>query len=633
MLAAGLDRLRMLIPFTGGSIAVVERDELVCVAASGPFAAEALGQRQPRSSNSRLWQVVDRSEPFVSGDLQAEGLSPTTPVISYLAVPLVWRGLTFGVLEVDSTEREAFAAADLGLLGRVAAALSGPVQLARRLTDQVEQRRRLQDSLNVLPEGLAIAGLDGRFLLANAAATALLGVDLTRQSIPLMGDREFGLKRLDGTAYPADDVPLARALRDRVAVLGEQVLVRNARDGRTVPLLVNAAPLRDPQGGIFAGVIAFQDITALRDLERSRSDLLSSLSHDLRTPLTAIKGFTQILRRRIEHAAETDQGAADVLSGIEADAKRWSGCWPSCWTSPGSKRARSWSWIAGAWICWHWCGVRSRRGEQHPPSTDRARKSALDELAGEWDEARLERVLANLLSNAIKYSPQGGTVTVRVSREQAPLGARSATVQAARPAPNRWRWLRSPTRVWAFRPPTCRISSSVSTGRESAVGRAEGMGIGLASAKQIVKQHQGTLEVESTPGKGSTFTVRLPSERINRPRRQHADRQQRDQRLRHQQRLGAPGEDERVRRAEGRARVEGEKQVVEEIGHPVLAGMVGVLLKLRKAEVAAAIGAKPAPVRTAAVDLPVPQREREHVAEPDERRVAQQVRAGGLVAG
>ncbi len=99
ILAVALERLQGVIPFTGGSIALLERaaggegdgedgnDELVIRAAVGPFAETALGQRSRRGAG-RLWPLIDTGEPLLSGNVVADGLRRTSPFLSFLAVPL-----------------------------------------------------------------------------------------------------------------------------------------------------------------------------------------------------------------------------------------------------------------------------------------------------------------------------------------------------------------------------------------------------------------------------------------------------------------------------------------------------------------------------------------------------------------
>jgi signal transduction histidine kinase len=144
ILQAALDRLGRVIAFTGGSIALVDGDELVIRAASGPFVGEALGQRLPRG-RGRSWRVLETLEPELIDDFQASAVQPAGAAArlsmrSWLAVPISRRGEGIGLLEVDSTEPSAFGADDVQLLQTVAQALAGPIDLAARYA--AEQRSR-----------------------------------------------------------------------------------------------------------------------------------------------------------------------------------------------------------------------------------------------------------------------------------------------------------------------------------------------------------------------------------------------------------------------------------------------------------------------------------------------------------
>lgn len=173
ILHAALVRLSEVIRFTGGSFALVEGDALVIHAALGPFAETARGQRL-RRGEGRSWQVVDTGAPLMSSDVVAEGLRRTTPIRSYLAVPLVWRGEAFGLLEIDSTEPHAFTDADLELMRRVATVLSGPVQLSRRLDAESRALAAAEDArrrLSLVAESSRVlaTSLDPETALVNLA--------------------------------------------------------------------------------------------------------------------------------------------------------------------------------------------------------------------------------------------------------------------------------------------------------------------------------------------------------------------------------------------------------------------------------------------------------------------------------
>ncbi len=140
ILHEALDRLRVVVRLTGGSIALVDGDDLVVRAAIGLFADEALGQRLRRGP-SRSWGVVEQLEPYLTGDLFRSGdrvVGPVagTAVRSWLAVPIARHGVGIGLLEIDSTEIDAFTEADRELLVGVVAVLGGHVELAAHHADE-----------------------------------------------------------------------------------------------------------------------------------------------------------------------------------------------------------------------------------------------------------------------------------------------------------------------------------------------------------------------------------------------------------------------------------------------------------------------------------------------------------------
>ena len=122
----------------------------------------------------------------------------------------------------------------------------------------------------------------------------------------------------------------------------------------------------------------------------------------------------------------------------------------------------------------------------------------LQAVVGSWDGARLERAVQNLISNAIKFSPDGGEVTVGLTRDVTPDG--DVAVLTVRdqglgiPADDLPHLF---TRFYRA---------------GNVVGKVAGTGLGLASVRQVVEGHGGSIAVESTLGAGSTFTLHLPLE-------------------------------------------------------------------------------------------------------------------------
>jgi K+-sensing histidine kinase KdpD len=220
-----LDRLGTVVPLTGGSIALVEGDQLVIRAAVGPFAAEALGQRLARGS-SRSWRVVESLEPFLSGDVQAEGLRSTGAraagaIRSWLGVPIVRRGQGIGLLEIDSTEASAFDHADLELLSTVVQTLSGPIELASHYADERHAAALRDAFIGVISHELrtpitTIYGLT-KMLRARIGSLAPETRDQAIGDVEAEADRLYRLVE--------DLLVLSRAERGRVEIADEPMLV------------------------------------------------------------------------------------------------------------------------------------------------------------------------------------------------------------------------------------------------------------------------------------------------------------------------------------------------------------------------------------------------------------------------
>ena len=124
-------------------------------------------------------------------------------------------------------------------------------------------------------------------------------------------------------------------------------------------------------------------------------------------------------------------------------------------------------------------------------------------LLGRWDPARLERVVSNLVSNALKYSPDGGDIVLLLFQESDSTG--------------NWAVLQVRDQGVGIPPDELPQVFDRFYRGSNVIGRIEGTGLGLASARQIVEQHGGSISVDSQLGLGTTFTVRLPLEEASLP--------------------------------------------------------------------------------------------------------------------
>jgi len=154
-----------------------------------------------------------------------------------------------------------------------------------------------------------------------------------------------------------------------------------------------------------------------------------------------------------------------------------------------------------------------QRAAEHQQTTDvhtikvevgEGARTSAGSLVGEWDEPRLERVLDNLLSNAIKYSPSGGNIIARVRRDD-------GAAEAGGLGGGAWALLSIADQGMGIpAPDMTRVFERFRRAANVAGAGIRGAGLGLASVRQIVEAHGGAITAESTEGKGSTFTLRLP---------------------------------------------------------------------------------------------------------------------------
>ena len=233
-----------------------------------------------------------------------------------------------------------------------------------------------------------------------------------------------------------------------------------------------------------------------------RDELLAVVSHDLKNPLTTVMGFTQLLQYTVNRIDLPEkERVLDNISRINATATRMSRLIDElldiAHLQMGKPLNLDESEIDLVRLARQSVTAYSQTTQRHQFFFE----SSLPELIGHWDGARLERVLGNLLSNAIKYSPQGGTITVSVSREETGDEAWAIVSVADQgigiPASD-----------------LPQIFDRFHRGKNVA-GQIKGSGIGLASARHIIEQQRGSISVSSREGTGSVFTIRLPLKLLN----------------------------------------------------------------------------------------------------------------------
>lgn len=337
------------------------------------------------------------------------------------------------------------------------------------ITDERDRDRAMVGSL---AEGVVTVAPDDTVMVANDAANRMLGLD----------EGADGRGRLD--ALPA---PLMDAVRSSRA--GREVAERELTLPGGLEIEAQVSPMagRD-EGGT---VLTLRDVTDERRLERARRDLVANVSHELKTPIAALRGFLELLegdrvraedRREFIAAMTQETGRLERLVEEQLQLARLdAGALPlELGDVDLGDLARA---VVDARI-----PLAEREGL-------RLEVSALDGdgptvLA---DAARIEQVLLILLDNATRHTPAGGRVDVVVERDGS---ARRALLRVRDTGEG------IPAEDLPF------IFDRFYRGDPSREGRSAGLG--LAIARGLVAAHRGTVSVESALGTGTTFTVELP---------------------------------------------------------------------------------------------------------------------------
>ncbi len=229
------------------------------------------------------------------------------PTFSFLAAPVLYRGEQVGNIYLAEKETgEEFTREDEETLVLFASHAAMVMANARRYRDEQRARTDLETLINTSPVGVVV--LDARTggpVLFNREAKRI--VDGLRKPDQSEEDliRVLTLRRGDGREVSLDEGTLAQMLSAGETVRVEEIVLQ-VPDGRSVTTLVNATPIRSEEGEVESVVVTLQDMTPVQELERLRADFLAMVSHELRAPLTSIKG-----------AAATVLGDTSVLSTAE----------------------------------------------------------------------------------------------------------------------------------------------------------------------------------------------------------------------------------------------------------------------------------------------------------------------------
>ena len=434
--------------------------------------------------------------PNIAADSRSVGFPPNHPPMrSLLGTPILLGDRVLGdIYLTDRLDGQPFDENDLAAVELLAAHAATAIERAQ-LYQQVqesriraeEQRDQLRAILDNLPAAVVIqAPPDGKIELANAGAIDLIfGSHFSSGAMPTY-DRDFRFLNADGTPIPSTQRPGLRALRGEYLRSKQFLLERS--DGSRLPVLVQAAPLRDTRGQISQAVVVSQDISRLRESEQLKDDFISLVSHELRTPLTAIHGGSRLLADQREMLDEQTQH--DLLTDIVVESDRLEQMLSNMLSLTAIQAGRleaNMEPVMIAPLAKRVVSEVSARSPRHEFVVDLPKSTPPIEA----DPELLSQVLRNLYENAVKYSPNGGEI--RTSAEVDGDRVRiSIADQGIGIAPEHVAHV-----FERFR-------------RPGADPTVRGMGLGLYLSRSLVEAQGGQISASSPgPGEGSTFSLTL----------------------------------------------------------------------------------------------------------------------------
>ncbi|MGB6065381.1 MAG: ATP-binding protein [Desulfomonilaceae bacterium] len=353
-------------------------------------------------------------------------------------------------------------------------------QLHARITTITQQRNELEAVLSGMVEAVLVIDKHENIRSVNRAAEKLFQIDRVR----VEGRKvQEAIRNTDLRRFVTETLSREEPLEADIVILGDPEKFLQA----------HSAILRDVDGKTISALVVLNDVTRLKRLEDIRRDFVANVSHELKTPITSIKGFLETLRegalRDPEHAERfldiiikhTDRLSAIVndllsLSRIERDSEK------------GEIAVQNGSITEVLDAVGKACKAKAQS------KNIELECEVGEEIVASINPTLLEQAIVNLVDNAVKYSESGQTVSVKVEKTSDEVVIKVVDEGCGIPREHLDRIFERFYRV--------------DKARSRKVG---GTGLGLAIVKHIVSAHGGRVTVQSFPGKGSTFSIYLPA--------------------------------------------------------------------------------------------------------------------------
>ncbi len=354
--------------------------------------------------------------------------------------------------------------------------------------EAVEGRLQLEKILEEMPVGVVIAKApSGELIFSNRHLNQLVGHHVTKY-VNLDDYPKNSLLNEHGHPLPQQLWPLRRIIHNEETLVNEEYTYR-ANKNNLITLQVKGTPIYNNKQQLVSGVVIIDDITAEKELLQRKDDFLSFVSHELKTPITSLKMYTQLLLK--QYATNPQYNPIEELQKIDNQTQK-------IHTIINNMMELATLQLNKEQLQSEVINVVDVIGEvvqdvknSHPPRELVVKHVDSAPILG--DKARLTQVVTNLVANAIKYSLEHTPVFIelRVLNGSAQISIQDFGIGIASPDRHK-------------------IFNRFYQERQKDGKIYPGLGLGLYFSAEIVKQHQGKIWVESKKGQGSTFYISLP---------------------------------------------------------------------------------------------------------------------------
>ncbi len=420
------------------------------------------------TSDTLVGSVVQTGEPILINQSSPQKILTSYLVYSMIYVPLILQDRVIGALGVDNRQiSHEFTYEHVALVSTLAGYAAVAIENARAYQRIEQERKKLETLLTKIEDGVVIVDHDGQLILVNRKVRDIFG----------LGGINISGKNVQDIIPNSDLLGLLNNEKRKGPLRAEIAL----EDGHIY--YAQLSPISEV--GL---VVTMQDITHLKELDRIKSDFVNTVSHDLRSPLTAILGYIELIDRVGPVNTQQSEFIRRVQISVHSITALINDLLDLGRIEAGFDTRNELVPLA-AIIHYAIEGLTSRVEEKNQEL------SVLidDHLPGILgNPVRLRQMLNNLIGNAIKYTPEGGRIQItgRLEGEQIIL-------QVCDDGPG------IPTADQPY------IFDKFYRG-SNVLSDTPGTGLGLAIVKSITENHHGRIWVNSSPGVGSIFTIVLP---------------------------------------------------------------------------------------------------------------------------